>query len=118
MGKLWSRSLKKQENETLDIRFSRGDGNFMGTADTIAQKLTVALSPVELSVEDESARHAGHAGSRPEGETHFRVRIVSRDFEGLSRVERQRRVNMALAEELRAHVHALSILALTPEEAT
>jgi len=89
----------------------------MGTADTIAQKLTAAFSPVELLVEDESARHAGHAGSRPEGETHFRVRIVSRAFEGSDRVERHRRINAALVEELRAHVHALSISALTPEEA-
>jgi len=89
----------------------------MGTADTIAQKLTAAFSPVDLSVEDESARHAGHGGSRPEGETHFRVRIVSPAFEGLARIERHRQVNAALAEELRTHIHALTIVALTPEEA-
>jgi BolA protein len=89
----------------------------MGAADTIAQKLTVALSPLELSVDDESARHAGHAGSRPEGETHFSVRIVADMFEGLSRVERQRRVYAALADELKSHIHALSVSALTPAEA-
>jgi BolA protein len=88
----------------------------MGTADTIAQKLTAAFSPLELSIEDESAQHAGHAGSRPEGETHFRVRIVSNAFNGLGRVERHRRVNAALEQELRSHVHALAITALTPEE--
>ncbi len=89
----------------------------MGTADAIAQKLTTAFSPLELAVEDESARHAGHAGSRPEGETHFRVRIVAGAFEGLNRLERHRRVNAVLAEELRSHIHALAIVALTPEEA-
>ena len=89
----------------------------MAAADRIAQKLTPAFSPVELSVEDESARHAGHAGSRPEGETHFSVRIVANAFEGLSRIERQRQVYAALAEELKSHIHALSVTALTPAEA-
>ena len=89
----------------------------MGAADTIAQKLTAAFSPAELSVDDESAKHIGHAGSRPEGETHFSVRIVADAFEGLSRVERQRRVYVALAAELKSHVHALTISAITPAEA-
>ena len=89
----------------------------MGASDTIAQKLTAAFSPVELSVEDESAKHIGHAGSRPEGETHFSVRIVADAFEGLARVERQRRVYAALADELKSHIHALSVSALTPAEA-
>jgi BolA protein len=88
----------------------------MGASDIIAQKLTAAFSPAELLVEDASAKHAGHAGSRPGGETHFSVRIVSNAFEGLSRVERQRRVYAALAEELKAHLHALSVTALTPAE--
>ena len=88
----------------------------MGAADRIAQKLTAALSPTAITVEDESAKHAGHAGSRPGGETHFSVRVVSESFEGLSRVERQRRIHDALADELKAHIHALSITALTPAE--
>lgn len=88
----------------------------MSAADRIRQKLHEALAPAELDVTDESARHAGHAGARPEGETHFRVRIVSRAFEGLSRVARQRRVHEILADELRTHVHALSIEASTPDE--
>jgi BolA family transcriptional regulator, general stress-responsive regulator len=88
----------------------------MGASDAIAQKLTAAFSPGELSVVDDSAKHAGHAGSRPEGETHFSVRIVSNAFEGLSRVERQRRVYAALADELKTHVHALSLTTLTPAE--
>jgi BolA protein len=89
----------------------------MGASDVIAQKLTAAFSPTELSVEDESARHAGHAGSRPGGETHFSVRIVCASFEGLSRVERQRRVYAALADEMKSHIHALSLTTLTPAEA-
>ena len=88
----------------------------MGASDIIAQKLTAAFAPAELSVEDESAKHAGHAGSRPGSETHFSVRIVANAFEGLSRVERQRRVYAALADELKTHIHALSISALTPAE--
>ena len=88
----------------------------MGAADTIAQKLSAAFAPVELSVEDESARHEGHAGSRPGGETHFRVRIVSSAFEGLNRVERHRRVNAVLQSELRDQVHALALTTLAPGE--
>jgi BolA protein len=89
----------------------------MATADIIAQKLTVAFAPLELAVEDESARHAGHAGARPAGETHFSVRIVSAAFEGLNRVERHRRVHEILTAELSSQVHALALTALTPAEA-
>ena len=88
----------------------------MRVADKIRGKLTEALSPIELDVIDESARHAGHAGARPEGETHFRVRIVSRTFDGMSRVARQRRVHEILADELSTRVHALSIDAKSPQE--
>jgi BolA protein len=89
----------------------------MTMAQTIHQKLTAAFAPEELTVDDESARHAGHSGARPGGETHFNVRIVTEAFSGLSRVERQRRVYAALAEELRGSVHALSLTTLTPAEA-
>jgi BolA protein len=88
----------------------------MATADIIAQKLTVAFAPLELAVEDESARHAGHAGARPGGETHFSVRIVSSAFEGQSRVERHRRIHEVLAGELAGQIHALALTALTPAE--
>lgn len=101
----------------LDFRIGPRDATAMGASDRIAQKLSAALSPSEISVEDESAKHAGHAGSRPGGETHFSVRIVSSAFEGLSRVDRQRRVYDALAEDLKTHIHALSVTALTPAEA-
>ena len=76
-----------------------------------------ALSPLSLIIEDESAKHAGHAGAREGGETHFRIRIVSESFAGLSRVERQRKVYAAVAEELAERVHALSLVTLTPDEA-
>ena len=89
----------------------------MTKADTIREKLKAAFAPSMLDVEDESARHEGHSGSRAGGETHFNVRIVSEAFEGLSRVERQRRVYAVLAEELKARIHALSLTVLTPAEA-
>ncbi len=89
----------------------------MTIADTIRAKLTAALAPDALAIEDESDRHAGHSGARPEGETHFRVRIVSAQFEGVSRVERQRRVYAILDDELNSRVHALALATLTPAEA-
>ena len=79
-------------------------------------KLEAALSPLALDIEDESAKHAGHAGAREGGETHYRIRIVSESFAGLSRVQRQRKVYAALAEELAERVHALSLVTLTPDE--
>lgn len=89
----------------------------MTVAETLREKLTSAFAPAELVIEDESARHIGHSGARPGGQTHFNVRIVSDRFEGLSRVERQRRVYATLAQELRADgIHALSLTTLTPAE--
>ena len=93
----------------------------MPVADAIRRKLTAGFSPLALDVVDESHRHAGHAGARradgSQGETHFHVRIVSPAFEGISRVERQRRIYAALADEMKGPVHALSLNALTPAEA-
>ena len=88
----------------------------MSTRERIATKLASAFSPVQLDVQDESHQHAGHAGSRPGGETHFRVRIVSEAFLGKNRVERHRMVNSALADELAGGVHALAIHASAPDE--
>lgn len=85
-------------------------------ADRIHHKLHAAFAPSELSVQDDSARHAGHAGHRPEGETHFIVRIVSPAFAGLSRVERQRRIYAVLSEEMATTVHALNMKVLAPGE--
>ena len=89
----------------------------MSVAAALRQRLEGALAPTRLEIVDESARHQGHAGSRPEGETHFRLLVVSRAFAGRSRVERQRLVHAAAADLLRERIHALSIRALTPEEA-
>ena len=88
----------------------------MSVADRIKDKLTAALSPTRIEVIDESHLHAGHAGARPEGETHFRVEIVAAAFADQNRVARQRLVNAALAEELADRVHALSMKTLTPDE--
>jgi BolA protein len=83
----------------------------------IEQKLTQRLAPTRLEIEDESHRHAGHAGHRAEGETHFRVSIVSTAFAGLGRVQRQRLVYEILRDELAERVHALAMSTLTPDEA-
>jgi BolA protein len=87
-------------------------------ADRIRLKLDEAFAPAHLEIQDDSAKHKGHSGAREGGESHFSVRIVSLRFEGLNRVARQRLVNAALAEELAGPVHALSIIAQTPAEAT
>ena len=88
----------------------------MTVKDTIESKLTSALAPMSLRVVDESHLHAGHAGHRPEGETHFRVYIVSDRFEGKSRIDRHRLVNEILAEELAGPVHALAVHPSAPGE--
>jgi len=86
-------------------------------ANSLREKLEAAFAPEMLAIEDESSRHAGHSGAREGGESHFRVRIVSAAFRGVSRVERQRRVYAAVAEEIDAGLHALALTTLTPEEA-
>ena len=86
----------------------------MGTRDLITEKLTKAFAPARLDVVDESHQHAGHAGHRPGGETHFRVTIVAEAFRGKSRLERHRMVNETLAGELEGGVHALTIHASAP----
>jgi BolA protein len=86
-------------------------------SEQLKRKLTDAFAPARLIVDDDSARHAGHAGARPGGESHFNVVIESAAFEGVSRVQRQRMVYAAVAEELAGPVHALSVKALAPGEA-
>lgn len=88
----------------------------MRVAEQIRRRLDAALSPTQLDLVDESARHAGHAGARPQGETHFRVTVVAEAFAGRRPVDRQRLVYAALGELMRTDVHALSITALTPAE--
>lgn len=88
----------------------------MRVSDSIHRKITEALKPDRLEVTDESHLHAGHAGAREGGESHFRLLIVASAFEGLNRVARQRIVNDILREELREQIHALAMKTLTPEE--
>ena len=89
----------------------------MRVRDAIAEKLTKAFSPERLAVTDESHKHKGHGGWRPEGETHFRVSIVAAGFSGKSRLDRHRMINQVLSAELAGGVHALAIEASAPGEA-
>ncbi|SMF33296.1 BolA protein [Tistlia consotensis] len=95
----------------------RAPGQPAGRAGRIERTLREALAPQRLEIADDSHRHAGHAGARPEGETHFRVTIVAERFEGLSRVERQRLVNGLLSAEFESGLHALQLSTRTPAEA-
>jgi BolA protein len=88
----------------------------MAMKNVITDKLAAAFSPQSLNVIDESHLHAGHAGHRPGGETHYRVHIVSEAFRGKSRVERHRMINQTLSGELATTVHALAINARAPGE--
>ncbi len=89
----------------------------MSVRETIREKLSGALEPARLEIVDESAQHAGHAGARPGGESHFRVEIVSARFAGLSRIARQRLVYEILRDELATDIHALALKTLAPDEA-
>jgi BolA protein len=88
----------------------------MTVAETIREKLTNKLAPSRLVIVDDSARHAGHVGAHPDGETHFSVTIVSSAFAGLHRIARQRLVYETLSNELKTRVHALSLTTLAPDE--
>lgn len=88
----------------------------MKVAETIRQKLAQALAPSRLEVIDDSARHAGHAGAQPGGETHFNVLVISDRFAGMGRVDRQRLVYELLQQELAGPVHALALVTRTAAE--
>jgi BolA family transcriptional regulator, general stress-responsive regulator len=88
----------------------------MSLKDWITATLQERLDPIRLVVEDESQQHFGHAGWREGGETHFRIDVVSRAFEGKSRVERHRVVNAALVGAFERGLHALAIQAKAPGE--
>ncbi len=81
----------------------------MTVRDTLEEKLKKALNPTNIEVIDESHKHAGHAGARPEGETHFHVNMTSEVFTGKTRIAQQRLVYGTLKEELDGPVHALSL---------
>ena len=88
----------------------------MSRVDEIRARLRDALAPERVEIEDESRLHAGHAGARPGGESHFRALVVSTRFEGKARVERQRMVYAALGDLMQGSIHALAMRTLTPEE--
>lgn len=99
----------------------------MSIQEKIERKLNDALQPERLDVINESHLHAGHhhgesdhhAAFDGEGETHFRVRVVSARFTGMSRIERHRTVNELLKDELAVdRVHALAIEPAAPGEET
>jgi BolA protein len=87
----------------------------MTVADEIRKRLG-ALSPARLELLDESAKHAGHAGAAPGGNTHWKLTIVSAAFAGNSTVARHRMIYEALGELMRHPIHALSISAKAPGE--
>jgi BolA family transcriptional regulator, general stress-responsive regulator len=82
---------------------------------TMETKLREAFRPSALEVIDESAQHHGHSGARPDGESHFRVKIIADAFQDKSRVEQHRMINAVLALELKERVHALAIEAAAPK---
>jgi BolA family transcriptional regulator, general stress-responsive regulator len=82
----------------------------------LRDKLTDAFQPIRLEITDDSDRHAGHAGAREGGESHFTVLIEAAAFAGQPKVARQRMVYRVLADELAGPVHALSLKALAPGE--
>jgi BolA protein len=107
MGQVWGDETSEQE---LKMRP-------MGAiSDVIRDKLNAAFQPSRLEIEDDSGRHAGHAGAREGGESHFNVVIESDAFAGAAKVARQRMVYRALAEEMAGPVHALSVKAFAPGE--
>ena len=81
----------------------------------IQSKLQAAFAPARLEVLDESYRHEGHGGARPEGETHFRVKLRAEAFRGQSRVAQHRLINAALSDIIGKPVHALAIESGAPE---
>jgi BolA protein len=84
-------------------------------AERIKAMLEERFSAARVSVHDDSARHAGHAGSR-DGAGHFIVEIESEDFSGRSRLERHRLIYQALASMLPREIHALNIVAVSPDD--
>lgn len=88
----------------------------MTRRERLIEQLRASLSPTSIDVVDESHRHAGHAGARPGGETHYHVEIVSARFAGMSRIARHRLVHEIVHDEFENGLHALSLKLLTPEE--
>ena len=85
-------------------------------ATEMTQRLRQAFAPQQLQVHNDSDRHAGHAGHDGSGESHFTIEIVAAAFTGLSRLDRQRKINAVLKDLLAGKIHALAIKARAPGE--
>ncbi|MGA9868075.1 MAG: BolA family protein [Acetobacteraceae bacterium] len=85
-------------------------------AERLEAILRAGFAPAELRVTDDSAKHAGHSGARPAGETHYSVLVIAEAFRGMSRIARSRAVHEALAAEFAGGLHALALTLRTPEE--
>lgn len=96
---------------------ARCSGDMSTRAERIEDALRAAYPGAAIRIADDSHRHAGHAGARPEGETHYSVLVVAEGFAGLTRVARSRAVHALLAAEFATGLHALSLTLRTPEEA-
>ena len=88
-----------------------------GRGERIRRSLQEALNPVKLEVQDDSHKHAGHAGARPGGETHYTVVVESEKFRGLSRVQSHQLIYKLLDAEFKGGLHALAIEASAPTQA-
>ena len=100
---------------------SAAQGSKMGAMDTrkdrIESSLAQAYPDARVHVEDDSAKHAGHAGAAPGGQTHYSVSVVASAFTGQGRLARSRAVHALLADEFAAGLHALALTLRTPDEA-
>lgn len=88
----------------------------MAVDEAIRAKLSGNMNLHYLEIHDESERHIGHAGHDGRGESHFRLLIISDDFEGLGRLDRQRKILDLLEEDLKGRIHALTFTCLSTEE--
>jgi len=84
----------------------------------ITERLKEALEPLQLDVIDDSHLHEGHEGAKESGGGHFNIQVVSEQFSDKSAIERHRMIYVALGDAMGTDIHALSINALTPEEAS
>ncbi len=101
------------------------DANFVSNQDgsgpierILREKIVTGFSPSRYSIVNDSPAHAGHAGAvaAAKGESHFSINIVSSKFSGMPRLQRNRLVHHLLADELRDHVHALTLTLQSPDE--
>ena len=88
----------------------------LSRASRIEKIVKERFAPQTFELTDDSAKHAGHAGARPGGETHYRLRVISAAFAGLNRVARQRLIHEALRDEFESGLHALSLELKAPDE--